>query len=192
MPHAGKDGGMRDPPAAALPGGLSPPAESTVIASPGGGHSAAGTSPSPQTLPPRRSKPSSSAGPVGDGGTQRETQHPQGYPELRSGLSSCHTTPKSKTGPAYGESRLHGARKAGLAPQSIRGRPEGSRPREHLLPACHRGKLRRSKGTQTGAAPRDGGGAGEQPGGPQMLGTRPSWAGCRAGRGFAGRSREGC
>lgn len=52
-----------------------------------GGHSAAGTTPSPRTLPPRRSHPSSSAGLEGDGATELETRHPWGCPQLRSGLS---------------------------------------------------------------------------------------------------------
>lgn len=66
------------------------PADSTVTAGPGG-HSAAGTAPSPQTLPPHSS---SSAGLEGDGVTQLETQCPQGCLELGHGLSPAEPLPE--------------------------------------------------------------------------------------------------
>lgn len=94
--------------------GLSPPADSTVTAGPGG-HSAAGTAPSPQTLPPHSSIPGSSAGPEGHGATQLETQCPQGSLELGHGLSPAVPPPEPHPPPCWRTGTMH--------PKNTRGRP---------------------------------------------------------------------
>lgn len=118
---------MRDPPAAALPGAFLQQQKTLSLQVPGG-RSAAGTTPSPQTLPPRRSKPSSSVGPVGDGGTQRETQHPQGYPELQSRLSSAIPPQNPKQGPRMGKVGFMGPGKQGLHPKASEADPRAPGP----------------------------------------------------------------
>lgn len=112
--------------------GLPPPAESSVIAGPGG-TLCCRDNVVPTNLPPRRSNPSSSAGLEGDGVTQPETQHLRGCPELWSRLS-IPLHPKKPVPLLAGTQGLcmgqAGSRapESGLAPQSIRGQPHSSQP----------------------------------------------------------------